>query len=65
MFVPPDLLFRLTLLYTFMGTNTIGRLYKVIPKSVYAVVIWLTGLIFVELPACGVYTLEVLKILNF
>ena len=44
-----------------MGTNTIGRLYKVIPKNVYAVVIWLTGLIFVELPACGVYTLEVLK----
>lgn len=33
----------------------------VIPKNVYAVVIWLTGLIFVELPACGVYTLEVLK----
>ena len=44
-----------------MGTNTIGRLHKVMPKNVYAVVIWLTGLIFVELPACGVYTLEVLK----
>lgn len=29
----------------------------VIPKNVYAVIIWLTGLIFVELPACGVYTL--------
>lgn len=48
-----------------MGTNTIGRLYKVIPKNVYTVVIWLMGLIFVELLACGVYTLEVLKILNF
>ena len=39
-----------------VGTNTIGRLHKVMPKNVYAVVIWLTGLIFVELPACGVYT---------
>lgn len=35
------------------------------PKNVYAVIIWLTGLIFVELLACGVYTLEILKILNF
>ena len=39
-----------------VGTNTIGRLHKVMPKNVYAVAIWLTGLIFVELPACGVYT---------
>ncbi len=36
----------------------------VIPKNVYAVIIWLTGLIFVELPVCGVYTFLVYRFMG-